>query len=274
MPRVQQIESVRSLHHLLIGGQHQFVLEQALAGDLVRVELHRQHRRVGLFEVVRRLLDFVLVEHIAVGDRAERAVGPNDVEDAFLALDVHSQAFESVGDLAHHGPAIQAAHLLEVGELRDLHAVQPHLPPQAPGAQGGRLPVVLDEADVVGQQVEAQVAQGTQVQLLKVVGRGLDADLELIVVLQAKRIVAVAAIRGPAGGLHIGRTPGFGAHRAQKSRGVKRAGPHLHVVGLQNDAALVRPVFLQRKNEILKGARRLGLHVGHRMLAAGQSPRV
>jgi hypothetical protein len=44
-------------------------------------------------------------------------------------------------------------------------------------------------------------------------------------------------------------------------------GTHFHVVGLQNDAALLRPVFLQCKNEILKGAGWLGV-TGHRMLTA------
>jgi hypothetical protein len=49
---------------------------------------------------------------------------------------------------------------------------------------------------------------------------------------------------------------------------VKRAGAHFHVVGLQNDAALIRPIFLQRKNEILESAGRLGERWGHRVLAA------
>ncbi len=35
-------------------------------------------------------------------------------------------------------------------------------------------------------------------------------------------------------------------------------GAHFHVVGLQNDAASLRPIFLQRKNQILKGAGRGG----------------
>ena len=93
------------------------------------------------------------MKHVAVGHDAERPLGPNDVEDAFLALDVHGQALEAVSDLAHHRTTIESAHLLEVGELRYLHAVQPHLPTQPPGAQGGRLPIVLDEADVVGQGI-------------------------------------------------------------------------------------------------------------------------
>ena len=47
------------------------------------------------------------------------------------------------------GLQLQAARLLEVGELGDLHAVEHHLPADAPGAERGRLPVVLLEAEVV-----------------------------------------------------------------------------------------------------------------------------
>ena len=79
-----------------------------------------------------------------------------------------------------------------------------------------------------------------QVQLLEIVRRGLDAHLELIVVLQPERVVAVAAVGRPARGLHVRRAPGLGADRAQKRRRMKSAGTHFHVVGLQDDAALLR----------------------------------
>ncbi len=51
---------------------------------------------------------------------------------------------------------VDAPDLLEVGELGDLHPVEPYFPTQAPGAQGGRFPVVLHEADIVVQGVDAQ----------------------------------------------------------------------------------------------------------------------
>src|SRR6202166_2190940 len=234
----------------------------------MRIELSRKHRGVGLFKVVGGLLHFVLMKHVPIRDRTERTVGPNDIEDAFLVLNVHPQALEAVGDLAHHGPAVEAPHLLEVGELRDFHAVQPHLPAQSPCTQGGRLPVVFDKTDVMRQQVEPDGAQGIQVQFLKVIRRGLDADLELIVMLQAKRVIAVASVSGTARRLHVGRAPGFRAHRAQERCRVERAGAHFHIVGLQDNAALPGPIFLQRKNEILKGAGWLGESGGHRMLGS------
>ena len=57
-----------------------------------------------------------------------------------------------------HRLAIEAADLLEIGELRDLHAVEPDFPAQAPGAERRRFPVVLDEADVVLARIDAERA--------------------------------------------------------------------------------------------------------------------
>src|SRR5665213_2380586 len=53
---------------------------------------------------------------------------------------------------------------------------------------------------------------------------------------------------------------------------MKSTGAHFHVIGLQNDAALLGPVFLQGKNEVLKGAGRRGKSVGHRMLMTKAKP--
>src|SRR6202040_4336034 len=108
--------------------EHQFVLEQLLTGQLIGGKLRRQHGNVRFFEVIGRLFDLVWVKHVSVGDPAERSIGPNDVEYAFLALDIHAQTFESIRDLAHDRPAIQSADLLEVSELGNFHAVEPDLP--------------------------------------------------------------------------------------------------------------------------------------------------
>ena len=80
-------------------------------------ECAQQELDVAVLEVVGTLLDFVLVIDVAVAD----ARRPLQVEDALDALDVHRQAFQTVRDLAGDRPALDAAHLLEVGELRDLH---------------------------------------------------------------------------------------------------------------------------------------------------------
>jgi hypothetical protein len=74
-------------------------------------------------------------------------------------LDVHGEAFEAVGELARDRLAVEAAHLLEIGELGHLHAVAPHFPAEAPGAERGRFPIVLDEADVVEERIDADAAR-------------------------------------------------------------------------------------------------------------------
>ena len=226
------------------------------------VELPEQFVDVGVLEVVLRLLDLVLVVDVAVRHATERAVGPDEIEHALDTLQVHRQALEAVGDLAHHGPAVEPAHLLEVSELRHLHAVQPDLPAEAPGTERRGFPVVFDEADVVHERIDANGAQRTEVQLDHVGWRRFDHDLVLVVVLQAERVVAVAAVGRPARGLHVRGAPGFRPDGAQERRGVERARAHLHVVGLQDHATLLGPVPLQREQEVLEGAGRLG-HFQH-----------
>src|SRR6185437_1638276 len=102
--------------------------------------------------------------------------------------------------------------------------------------------------------------------------RRFDQHLELIVVLQPEGIVAIAAIRGPSRGLHKSGAPGLRADCPQKGRGMKSARADRHVVGLQDDATLLRPVTLQRENEVLKGSRRLANSlVLHPLVSPGRS---
>ena len=77
--------------------------------------------------------------------------------------------------------------------------------------------------------------------------RRLEHHLVLVVVLQPVRVLAVAAVLGAAARLHVGGLPGLGAERAQEGRGVAGAGADLHVVGLQQRAALLGPVGLQSR---------------------------
>ena len=92
---VEEIEGVRSLHHLFVCRQRELGLDETCELGFVLVEAPQQYRGVGKFEVVLRLLDFVLVIHIAVGHLAQRTIGPHDVEDALHALQVHGQAFKA-----------------------------------------------------------------------------------------------------------------------------------------------------------------------------------
>ena len=106
-------------------------------------------------------------------------------------------------------------------------------------------------------------ASDFEIELLQVRRRRLQDDLELVVVLQPVRVLAVAAVLRPARGLHIGGLPRLRPQRAQRRRRMERAGADLHVVGLQDDAALLGPEALQRQDQTLERAFRA--HVGLRM---------
>ena len=96
--------------------------------------------------------------------------------------------------------------------------------------------------------------QRFQIEFLKVRRRRLQDHLELVVMLQPVGIFAVAAILGPPRGLHIGRVPGFRAERAQRRRRMKGARADFHVIGLQDHAAVIRPITLQRQDQALERA--------------------
>ena len=127
--------------------------------------------------------------------------------------------------------------------------------PQAPERRA--LPIVLDEADVVQRRVDADRLQRPKIEVLEVGRVRLQDDLELIIMLQPVGVLAIAPVLGAARGLHVGGAPRLRAERAQRGRRVEGARAHLHVVGLQDDAALLRPIALEREDQPLKGARRV-----------------
>ncbi len=67
------------------------------------------------------------------------------------------------------------------------------------------------------------------------------------------RAVAIAPIGRAARRLHVSGRPWPVAKAAQGGRGVKRAGTHLHIVGLQDRAAFPGPVILKPQDDLLKG---------------------
>ena len=90
--------------------------------------------------------------------------------------------------------------------------------------------------------IDADGGERLQIEVLQVRRRRLQDHLELVIVLQPVGIFAVAAILRPPRRLHIGGVPGFRPERAQRGRRMKGARAHFHVVGLQDHAALIRPV--------------------------------
>ena len=65
---IQQVEGVRGLEDHLVTRQWQLEFDQAGRFAFVEIEQLEQLVDVGVFEVVGRLLNLVLMEHIAVGD--------------------------------------------------------------------------------------------------------------------------------------------------------------------------------------------------------------
>jgi hypothetical protein len=134
-------------------------------------------RAVDLAEDVFRLLDLLAQPHLTIF----HARRPFEIVDVVHLLQRHRDAFEAVGDLAGNRLQVDAADLLKVGELRDLEAVEHHLPADAPRAQRGRFPIVLFEADVVLAGIDATRFQRLEIQVLDLVRRRLEDHLKLMV---------------------------------------------------------------------------------------------
>ena len=158
------------------------------------IERREVRGHVGLLEVVRAPLPLGALVHLAVRDaRRER-----DVVDGADVLEVHRDALEAVGELAGHGATVDAADLLEVRELAYFLAVQPYLPAEAPCAERRRLPVVLEETDVVLLGMRTDRDERLEVHVLDLERRRLEDHLELVELLQAVRVVTVASVGRPA----------------------------------------------------------------------------
>jgi hypothetical protein len=197
--RIEQVEHVRALEAVVERGQHQAGTQQRTSEAVILVEqvpMERMELRGGhvdLSEGVLRLLDLVAVAHVTI----RHAGPPLEVEHVIHVLERHREALEAVGELDGDGREVHAARLLEVGELRNLLAVEEHLPADAPCTERGRFPVVLLEAHVVGAQIDAAGLEALQVELLHLVGCRLEDDLELMVLEQPVRILAEAPVGRP-----------------------------------------------------------------------------
>ena len=101
--------------------------------------------------------------------------------------------------------------------------------------------------------VEADRGKRSQVEVLGVGGRRLQDDLELVVVLHAVGVLAVAPVGGTTAGLRVAGAPGGGAERAQKRGRVEGAGADLAVIGLHDGAAPACPIALERQDHVLEG---------------------
>ena len=235
---VEHVEGVTGFEDVGVGGNRQPCLHHA--GGLRNVGLVEPPVRldVGVVQVVAAHLVLLLAERLTVGDdTAVGFAGVGDVLEVGDALLRHQDAFDPVGQFHGNRVEVLPADLLEVGELGDLHAVEPHLPAESPGADGGLRPVVLDETHVVGVEVDPEGLQRPEVELLRVAGFGFQDHLELGVGLQPVRVLSVAGVVGTHGGFDVCDVPRFRSEDPQHGGGVHGAGPHFRVVGLPGQAA-------------------------------------
>src|SRR5262245_36259940 len=261
--RIEQVEDMRGLDRLVVSGKREDMAralvafrEQRLALGLGVAEMLEQEFRVGLLEIVARVFLLGLEKDVAVGDLVfALAAVEIEIEHVVDVLHIHGETLEPVSQFAGNGIAVEAADLLEIGELRYLHAVEPDFPPEAPGAERRALPIVLDEADVVLEGIDAESAEAVEIDVLDVGCLRLQDHLELVVMLEPVGVLAIAAVLGAAGGLHVSRAPGLRPKRAKRGRGVKGPRPHLQIIGLENHAALVGPKALELEHQVLKGGR-------------------
>ena len=194
------------------------------------------------------MLELLLAADFAVGDR----VGPRQIPGGFDVVQADQDALQPVGDLDRHRVKRHAAHLLEVSELRDLLPVEPDLPAKPPGRDGGLFPVVLHKADIVLARVDADRFERVEIDLLRVTGIRLEDHLELVMLLEAVGVLAVAPVVRADGRLDVRHVPRLGTEDAQKGGGVHRPGADLGVIGLPDDSAAVRPELLEGEDDLLE----------------------
>ena len=118
-------------------------------------------------------------------------------------------------------------------------------------------------------RIDADRGERFQIEVLQVRRRRLQDHLKLVVVLQPVGIFAVAAVLRPPRRLHIGRIPWPRAKRAQGGRGMEGAGAHFHVVGLQDHAAVIGPITLQRQDQSLERAFRAHMRGRESIVGSG-----
>ena len=157
---------MRALDDAIEARVHEPEVEQPRRLALPYLEHLEQGGDVGLLEVVARPFDLVAEPQLAPGD----ARRPVQVLHPVLPLEHHADAVEAVGELGRHHRKLEPAALLEVGELGDLGAVEPHLPAEPGGPQGGRLPVVLDQPEIVVARLDAEGCQRIEILLDHVFG--------------------------------------------------------------------------------------------------------
>ena len=125
---------MRTLQRVVVRRVEQWrvTVEQEEAFLLVLIEQPRKQLRARSLEDVNGVLVFLSPAKLSVRD----PVRPGDVEDVADAGEEHRDPLEAIGQLGGDRRQLLPSGLLEVGELRDLHAVHHDLPADTRGAEG------------------------------------------------------------------------------------------------------------------------------------------
>src|SRR5579884_209361 len=238
---IQEIKKMRALDAVIVGREDQPFRDQRPGFFFGALERLFKRFDACLFEIKPGKLNFPFVMNLSVFHR----VVPSEVVDIIDLLKIHRHPLESIGDLDRDRIERNSADLLEIGELRDLHSIQPDLPAEPPGAERRRLPVVLNKADVVLLHPDAERRETLKIELLNIVGCRFEDYLILIIVLEPVGVFAVAAVGGTAGGLDIGGVPWLRAEGAKESRRMKRPGADFIIIRLKNQTALFGPILME-----------------------------
>jgi DNA repair protein RecO len=73
--------------------------------------------------------------------------------------------FDPVGEFNTYRFTVKSSTLLEIGELSDLHAIQPDLPAQTPGTYVRGFPIILHKSNIMRPQIKTQMRKTVQVEI-------------------------------------------------------------------------------------------------------------
>ena len=245
--RVEDVESLALAQHIVVGWGDEPAFDANFGFGVVEIAECSLALDVGQLKVIDTVFDFLLPVNFAIGVDAIKVDGP----DFCPLLEVHDDALQPVGDFDADGVQAHAPGLLEVGKLGDLLAVEPDFPAEAPRAEGGRLPVVLDEPDVMAVALEADGLEAAEVEFLGISRIRFEEDLVLCVHLHAVGVFGVTAVVSAEGGFHVGDVPRLGPEDAQHGGGVHGAGAQFFAVGLPDLAAACGPVVVEKADGFL-----------------------
>src|ERR1039457_4341076 len=237
-----------TFHHKIIGGKNQILCYQPNALLFKIGKRFRHERHIPLLEVVGGEFHFGNMVDVPVF----HSLDPLQVIDVIHTLQIHCDPLAAVCDLPGNRLQIDSTRLLEVSKLGDFHPVEPDLPAKPPGAESRRLPVVLDEPDVVPVWVDAEGTEGIEIEIEDIQRGWLHDNLELVIVLKAVRVLAIAAVSRSPGRLYVSHFPRLRPEYPQEGGRVESSGPFFSIIGLLDDTPLSGPVPLQGKDQVLE----------------------